>query len=105
VSVDPGKPVPPIAVDRVDKAASLARQRALLAREEPEPSLGNRLGQIGILGWAIVSPALLGVAIGRWLDRHYGFGIFFTAPLLMLGAAFGLWSAWRWMHRQIRSRK
>ncbi len=86
--------------DRIDEAARLAALRALQAREEPEPSLGSRLGQIGILGWAIVIPALLGVAAGRWLDRHFGGGIFFTALLLMLGAAFGLWSAWRWMHRQ-----
>ena len=27
-------------------------------------------------------------------------GIFFTAPLIMLGAAVGMWTAWRWMHRQ-----
>jgi ATP synthase protein I len=93
----------PAKTDRIDQAARLAMQRDLLAREEPEPSLGSRLGQIGILGWAIVIPALLGVVIGRWLDRRYGGGIFFTAPLLMLGAAFGLWSAWRWMHRQSRS--
>jgi ATP synthase protein I len=90
--------------DRIDRAAQRATQRDQQAREEPEPSLGSRLGQIGILGWAIVIPALLGVVIGRWLDRHFGGGIFFTAPLLMLGAAFGLWSAWRWMHRQTRSK-
>ena len=92
----------PLPEDRVDKAASLARQREQLARVEPEPALGSRLGQIGVLGWAIVTPALCGVVLGRWLDGHYRSGIFFTAPLLMLGAAFGLWSAWRWMHKQIR---
>ncbi len=87
-------------IGRIGIAAQLAAEREQLAREEPEPSLGSRLGQIGILGWSIVLPALLGVVLGRWLDHHYGEGIFFTAPLLMLGAAFGLWSAWRWMHRQ-----
>jgi len=30
--------------------------------------------------------------------------VFFSAPLLMIGAAFGLWSAWKWMHRQTRSK-
>ena len=38
--------------------------------------------------------------LGRWLDRIFGTGIFFSAPLLMVGAACGFWSAWRWMHRQ-----
>jgi ATP synthase protein I len=67
--------------DRMGRAAQQASSRDRAAREEPEPSLGSRLGQIGILGWSIVIPTLLG---------------------LVIGAAFGLWSAWKWMHRQTR---
>ena len=67
---------------------------------DPEPSLGARFGQIGVLGGAIVTPTLLLLFLGRWLDRTLGTGIFFSAPLLMIGAAIGFWSAWRWMHRQ-----
>jgi ATP synthase protein I len=43
---------------------------------------------------------LLGLALGHWLDRHFGTRVFFSAPLLMVGAGVGLWSAWKWMHRQ-----
>lgn len=85
---------------RLSGAARLAAARAANARQDPEPSLGTRLGQIGVLGWAIVLPALLALLIGRWLDREFGTGVFFSAPLLMLGAALGMWSAWKWMHRQ-----
>ena len=88
--------------DRMAHAARQAVQRKREALEEPEPSLGVRLGQIGILGWTIVVPTLLGLVIGHWLDRHFNTGVFFSAPLLMAGAAFGLWSAWKWMHRQTR---
>ncbi len=90
--------------DRIGRAARQASSREREAREEPEPSLGSRLGQIGILGWSIVIPTLLGLVIGRFLDRHFGTGVFFSAPLLMIGAAFGLWSAWEWMHRQTRDK-
>jgi ATP synthase protein I len=90
--------------DRIEAAAQRAVLREQRARDEPEPSLGSRLGQIGILGWSIVLPTLAGLALGHWLDRHFGTGVFFSAPLLMIGAAFGLWSAWKWMHRQNRSR-
>lgn len=89
--------------DRIARAARRAVERERNAREEPEPSLGSRLGQIGILGWSIVVPTLLGLAIGHWLDKRFHTGVFFAAPLLMAGAAFGLWSAWKWMHRQTRS--
>ncbi|OUL95659.1 AtpZ/AtpI family protein [Paraburkholderia hospita] len=88
--------------DHVADAARRAAKRDATGREEPEPSLGARLGQIGVLGWTIVLPTLLGLALGRWLDRFAGTRVFFSAPLLMIGAAIGLWSAWRWMHRQQR---
>ena len=81
-------------------AARLAAERVRRLRDDPEPSFALRLGQIGVLGWAIVAPILIGVVVGRWLDWALKTGIFFTAPLIMLGAAAGLWTAWRWMHRQ-----
>ena len=87
-------------LDRLASAAQRAVEREAEGRADPEPSLGARLGQIGVLGWTIVVPTLLCLFLGRWLDRTFGTGIFFSAPLLMAGAAIGFWSAWRWMHRQ-----
>ncbi|TPA06760.1 hypothetical protein DIJ61_26730, partial [Burkholderia pseudomallei] len=52
------------------------------------------------LGWTIVAPTLAALALGRWLDRMFATRVFFSAPLLMLGAALGLWLAWRWMKAQ-----
>nr|WP_232292316.1 AtpZ/AtpI family protein [Paraburkholderia graminis] len=95
----------PSSEDRLAAAAQEAARRAVRAREVPEPSLGSRLGQIGILGWAIVLPTLLGLALGRWLDRIFATRVFFSAPLLMAGAALGFWSAWKWMHRQQGERR
>jgi ATP synthase protein I len=84
----------------VERAAHDAAGREARARADPEPSLGRRLGQIGILGWTIVLPTLAGLAVGRGLDRLLGTRVFFSAPLLMLGAVAGFWFAWKWMHRQ-----
>jgi ATP synthase protein I len=94
--------VPKRDADSMAQAARQAVERERQAQEESEPSLGARLGQIGILGWTIVVPTLLGLALGHWLDRHLRTGVFFSAPLLMAGAAVGMWSAWKWMHRQTR---
>ena len=87
-------------LDRLARAAQRAAEREAEGHANPEPSLGARLGQIGVLGWTIVLPTLLCLFLGRWLDRTFSTGIFFSAPLLMAGAAIGFWSAWRWMHRQ-----
>jgi ATP synthase protein I len=85
---------------KMQNAARVAAERDRRFREDREPTIATRLGQIGVLGWAIVAPILLGVVIGRWLDGALKTGIFFTAPLITIGAAAGLWTAWRWMHRQ-----
>jgi ATP synthase protein I len=72
-----------------------ARRRRWLSDGDPSPA--RRLGQIGVLGWIVVTPMLIGIFAGRWLDGRFHSGLFWTAPLLMLGAALGCWSAWKWM--------
>jgi ATP synthase protein I len=67
---------------------------------EGEPSMTRYVGQIGVLGWIIVAPTLIGLFIGRLLDHHFGTGIFWSAPLLLVGVVIGCWSAWKWMHKQ-----
>jgi ATP synthase protein I len=84
--------------DPLAHVARRAVERDARGREIPEPSLGARLGQIGVLGWTIVIPMLLGLFAGRWLDRTLQTNVFFSGSLLMVGAAIGFWSAWRWMH-------
>jgi ATP synthase protein I len=85
--------------DKLANAARRSAERAKAKLDNPEPSLGARLGQIGVLGWTIVVPTLLAVALGRWLDHMFATGIFFSAPLIFIGAIFGFWSAWKWMQR------
>lgn len=87
--------------DHMESAARQAAERERMGAENPEPSLGTRLGQIGVLGWMIVGPMLIALFCGRWIDRWLDTGIFFSAPLLMVGAALGFWSAWKWMHRRL----
>ena len=94
------EPKPQKREDPVADASRLAAERDEMRRKDAEPSLGQRLGQIGVLGWAIVLPALAGLFLGRWLDQTYASGVFFSAPLLMIGAGVGFWLAWKWMSRQ-----
>ncbi|MBU6249511.1 MAG: AtpZ/AtpI family protein [Xanthomonadaceae bacterium] len=86
--------------DPVTTAARRARQRDEAHRDDPATPASIRLAQIGVLGWTIVTPILLGVLAGHWLDRWLRTGVTFAAALLTVGAGLGLWFAWRWMHRQ-----
>jgi ATP synthase protein I len=90
----------PAPANAMAEAARKEGDRRTHWRTEGEPSVMRFVGQIGVLGWIIVAPTLLGLFIGRWLDRGLGTGIFWSAALLVLGVTLGFWSGWRWMHRQ-----
>ncbi|PWB80048.1 MAG: ATP synthase subunit [Methylocystaceae bacterium] len=90
---------PPERPDKIAEAAHRAAGRQRAGRDSPEPSLGSRLGQIGALGWTIVVPILAGLLVGHWLDKKFSTGVFFSAPMVMIGAGLGLWQAWKWMSR------
>jgi ATP synthase protein I len=83
--------------DPLVKGIRLRGERHRRWLREGDPSVARRLAQIGVLGWIIVTPLLFGIFVGRWLDGMFGTGLFWTAPLLMLGLALGCWSAWKWM--------
>lgn len=84
--------------DPLAESTRLRSERHRRWLREGEPTVAHRLAQIGVLGWIVVTPMLLGIFWGRWLDQHFGTGIFWTAPLLLLGLMLGCWSAWRWMN-------
>ncbi len=86
--------------DGMAEAVRKQQERRKRWRSEGEPSVMRFVGQIGILGWIIVAPTLIGLFIGRWLDTRFGSGIFWSATLLLLGVTAGFWSGWRWMHKQ-----
>lgn len=84
--------------DPLAESVQLRSERHRRWIREGEPTVAKRLAQIGVLGWIVVTPMLLGLFTGRWLDREFSSGLFWTAPLLFLGLALGCWSAWRWMN-------
>ena len=83
--------------DPLFREVGLRTRRELDWIKHGEPSVARRLSQIGVLGWIVVTPMLIGVFLGRWIDAKAGTGVFWTAPLLLFGAGLGCWSAWKWM--------
>lgn len=85
--------------DPLVEAARRDAERDRRAKQEGEMSVARRLAQIGVLGWMIVTPTLIGIFIGRWLDGLAHSKLFWTAPLLLLGLGLGCWSAWKWVEK------
>jgi ATP synthase protein I len=85
---------------RLDEAVRKRHERRARWHREGERSTGQNLAMIGALGWTIVTPTLIGIFAGRWLDRAFGTGVFWTLGLLFLGLVIGCTLAWRRMHRE-----
>ncbi len=59
------------------------------------------LGMMGLIGWSVAIPTLLGAALGLWLDnRHPGRAIRGLLPLLVAGLAIGCLNAWHWVAKE-----
>lgn len=86
--------------EALERAVRKRQERRELWQREGERSVGQNLAMIGALGWTIVVPTLLGIFAGRWLDRTFQSGIFWTLGLLATGLAAGCTFAWRRMHSE-----
>jgi len=86
--------------EHLGDAVRLREERRARWRREGERSVGQNLAMIGALGWSIVVPTLIGTFAGRWLDRHFGAGIFWTLGLLVAGLAVGCTLAWQRIHSE-----
>ena len=86
--------------ERLSEAVKTRQERRERWQREGERSIGQNLAMIGVLGWTIVLPTLLGLFAGRWLDRQFHMGIFWTLSLLVVGLTAGCMLAWRRMHSE-----
>jgi ATP synthase protein I len=94
----PQKPGPDFAGQVGAKAA-----RKLKARRDPAPGVWSGLGMMGLIGWSVVLPTLLGAALGRWLDHHHVGSHSWTLALLVAGLVLGCFNAWRWIDKEDRA--
>lgn len=67
-------------------------------RERGQRGIWLGLATFGMVGWSIAIPALLGIAIGLWLDGLLGSGRRFTLSFFIAGLVFGMVNVWRWMN-------
>jgi len=80
-------------------AASVGAQavRRARARRNDGHGVWFGLGMMGLVGWSVAIPTLLGAALGSWLDHRHPGGRSWTLALLVAGLALGAWNAWHWV--------
>jgi ATP synthase protein I len=55
---------------------------------------------MGLIGWSVVIPTLLGAGLGIWLDKHHPGEHSWTLALLVAGLAIGCFNAWHWVAKE-----
>ena len=74
--------------------------RKLKARRDSTRGVWFGLGMMGLIGWSVVVPTLLGAALGYWLDTYHPGKHAWTLALMMAGLGIGCLNAWRWVDQQ-----
>lgn len=82
-----------------DKVGAKAA-RKLKARRNAAPGVWFGLGMMGLVGWSVTVPTLLGAALGLWVDKHHPGQHSWTLALLMAGLAIGCLNAWHWVDKE-----
>ena len=74
--------------------------RKLRARGNSTQGVWFGLGMMGLIGWSVAIPTLVGAALGIWLDKHHPGQHSWTLALLVAGLAIGCLNAWHWVDQQ-----
>jgi ATP synthase protein I len=93
--IRPGKSKPPLSQEVGVKAA-----RKLRARRHVTRNVWFGLGMMGLIGWSVAIPTLLGAALGIWLDKRHSGTHSWTLMLLIIGLIIGCLNAWHWVAKE-----
>ncbi|MCA9421848.1 MAG: AtpZ/AtpI family protein [Nitrospira sp.] len=74
--------------------------RKLKAQRHKTRTVWFGLGMMGLVGWSVAIPTLLGAALGLWLDKRYPGPHSWTLALLFIGLFIGCVNAWHWVTRE-----
>jgi len=77
-------------------------ERKLRAQRHVDRTVWLGLGMMGLVGWSVAVPTLIGAALGLWLDEHYPASFSWTLTMLIIGLFIGCLNAWHWVAKERR---
>ncbi len=81
----------------MEKAVAAKETRRIKARGEKDHTFLFGLSIFGIVGWSVVIPTLIGIALGIWIDGRWPGRFSWTLMLLFGGLICGCLNAWYWV--------
>ena len=75
-------------------------KRKLRAKKKKDQAVWFGLGLFGVIGWSVMVPTLIGIAVGIWADRRWPGNISWTLTFLFAGIILGCLNAWYWVEKE-----
>jgi ATP synthase protein I len=95
---------PPPTADRLHQEVARRAARRQRAQREGDRSVWFSLGMMGLVGWSVAIPTLIGIALGWWIDSTWPGRVSWTLTLLFVGVAIGCVNAWYWVRQESERR-
>jgi ATP synthase protein I len=76
------------------------KEKQKLKALQQKNSVWFGLGMMGMIGWTVAVPSLLGAALGLWLDKRNPQSFSWTLSLLVVGIIIGCIIAWHWVTKE-----
>lgn len=86
--------------ERLGEAVGAKEKRKMFARSHEEDVVWFGLGMMGLVGWSVAVPTILGVLLGLYLDRAVPVSFSWTLTLLFAGIVLGCLNAWYWVNKE-----
>lgn len=86
--------------EKLGEAVGDKEARKLWAREHRTDVVWFGLGMMGLVGWSVAIPTIIGVLLGVYLDRVLPADFSWTLTLLFAGIVLGCLNAWYWLNRE-----
>ena len=100
--IEETKENPPTGENEFSQQVGEMAARKLKAQRHVTQTVWSGLGMMGLVGWSVAMPTLLGAALCVWIDKHYPGGHSWTLALLAIGLSLGCFNAWHWVSKENR---
>ncbi|HEY6972647.1 MAG TPA: AtpZ/AtpI family protein [Candidatus Angelobacter sp.] len=94
---NPQQKLPPSA-ERMLRQVESKQERMIRGREHKNAVLRS-IALLGVIGWSVVLPTLVGVAAGAWMDGRWPSRFSWTLVLMTAGLVLGCTNAWLYIRR------
>jgi ATP synthase protein I len=90
----------PNSESRLSQQVGVKAARKLKAQRQKTAGIWFGLGMMGLIGWSVAVPTLLGAMLGLWIDHEFPSDNSWTLALLIGGLSIGCLNAWHWVMKE-----